>query len=266
MKEFHSDSSDYEYPDQYTTETWGNATHGLVMKKEEWGGSPWWTVVGVPPEWYVVGGTRLCSVLPSSTTLAIMGPTDWGDRVFLAFQQALAPWDILNEEEGPTKFALESALEQRTYERRRDPWSEQELAGPEKALAASDPDGPAGMALRFLVAVISLGLGRLERASELLAELERPGREIRFSQGFHVLYAEGQPTMLEWPRGDLLFPAPELRLARASWMIARGEKSQAKEALQEMLREAAGKNTPEFTLAQAEAMLAWLTKSDAAKA
>ena len=249
-EEHFGDSTDYDYDNSYETLNWGDEEHGLEAQTHATLVS--WKALGLPAGYLLAGVTSLSFDKLSEARIILEGPELWMEEISRAFIAALAPFDIRKEAEGEAQLAVESALTDRVMYGSTEPWKESELAAAEKALEESDPGRPAGMALRFFAAVAALGLGKLDRADELLAELEARMRTIAFSHGINVFYQEGKPLTVGW-QDDFPQQAPEVELARASLLALRGENAEATARLRKFSEEA-----DEVTHTQAAEMLAWL--------
>ncbi len=253
---FHAQSSprdpDYDVDDSYQTKTWGDARHGL--QAAETAGCPeiyLWRAKGLPSRRRMHGMTYLQFKHRSRAEINLEGSEEWIRLVSEAFTEALAPFDVRNDDEGTARSFLEAALSERIIAGY-TPWTEPELAAAEKALAGADPARPAGMALRFFAAAGALSLGRLERADELLGELEARRGTLAFSHAMSVDYREGKPCMLRWEE-DLPGQHFEVELARIALRLAHGEKAEATARLQ-----SSPETAEAVTRAEAAALLAWL--------
>lgn len=186
-------------PDTLQRYVWGDDQFGLrTFNMGARSGRTWWTFVGLPANRVVRGESDLNMYRAANAELILAGPPAWKTKLAGVFEQALAPWDQRREPDGLARLAIETALSDRLRPGGYGPWENVKTTELEEARAASDPHSPAGMAVRFYLAVVRAGCGKIDEAAALLDELPAVTRQLRFSHGISLRFEHGRLLTVDW--------------------------------------------------------------------
>ncbi|WP_020474979.1 hypothetical protein [Zavarzinella formosa] len=186
-------------PDTRQEYVWGNKKFGLhTHNMGARLGMTWWQFFGLPKGREIKGFSDLNMYRAGSAELTLTGPTAWKTKLIGVFKATLEPWDQRREEDSLARLAIEKALTSRLSAGGFGPWDEVRTKELEEALAGSEPHSPAGMSVRFYLAVVYAGSGKIAEATVLLDQLPTTAGKLKFSHGISVVYEKERPHTVGW--------------------------------------------------------------------